>query len=118
MGDYKTVKKLTDIDIQGVSIDVERHNGAFKAVTIRDGGGRELRIASENGYGLSVLVPRQPDPVLRYFVVGERDGKPLEEKFSEDYAADARVHHLKALGVEARSEAREVVEAFDDRVPQ
>jgi hypothetical protein len=119
MGDYQTVKHLSDIDLQGVTVDIVRANGSFASVTIRDSHGHELRLASEGGYGgLSVQVPKRPDPVTRYFVIGTRDGKEVEERFSEDYSAESRSKSLKALGADVHVEAREVVDPFDDRVQQ
>lgn len=57
---FKSVKKASEIKLDGVKIELDTVDGSIKGLTITDAKGNLLRVA-ERSYSLYVEVPAPPE---------------------------------------------------------
>lgn len=107
---YESVKKPSDLKLEGITIDVEMRDGAPYAVTLTDAKGGHVKIV-RNDYSMSILVPAKAKRVKRWAVRGEVRGLKVDENFEEKYQAQQRCDDLNDIGEGFKPEEIEVDEA-------
>lgn len=92
---WKTVKDDSELKLAGCTIEVERIDGAAKAVIIRDGAGGVVKIW-ENSWALGIAVPAPPEAKVAWAVTGKVLGIVVDEVFATEAKADERRDELAA----------------------
>lgn len=92
---WKTVKDDSELKLAGCTIEVERIDGAAKAVIIRDGSGGVVKIW-ENSWALGIAVPEPPEAKVAWAVTGKVLGIAIDEVFATEAKADERRDELAA----------------------
>lgn len=112
--ELRTIKNANEAKLKGITIEVERRDGQFYAVTLRDEAGGFLRIAKNDYSSVSVYVPQEPKEVTKFRVQGEIAGVKVDEVVADKYAGERRADELK----EASSIADvKVVETKETEIP-
>ena len=104
--DFRTAKTGADFSLVGVTVSVENHNGSPNSVTVVDSTGKALKILST--YGISVLVPKEPEKETKHVVSGKIVGVPVREVFDDSYAALERERELQRAGGEVATVSEEM----------
>lgn len=92
---WKTIKQDAELKLAGCTIEVERIDGAAKAVIIRDGAGGVVKIW-ENSWALGIAVPAPPEAKVAWAVTGKVLGIVVDEVFATEAKADERRDELAA----------------------
>lgn len=103
----KAVKRETDVQLAGITVEIERHDGSAMGVTLRDAAGGMLVIKQGPYSSLNVFVPAPPPMVKRWRISGELKGIKFEELFEEQYKAVARLNELEVEGTPEEVEVPE-----------
>ncbi len=112
--ELRTIKSASEAKLKGITIEIERRDGQFHAVTLRDDAGGFLRVAM-NGYSyISVYVPQEPKTVTKFRVQGEIAGVKIDEVAEDKYAADRRADELKEASERAQVK---VIETKESDIP-
>jgi hypothetical protein len=91
----QSVKKVSEIPLSGVDIEIESHNNSPKSLTIRDANGGFLRVSAT--YGIEILVPAKPKMVKKYRLAGKFAGLvDVVEDFDSSYDANQRLREYNA----------------------
>jgi len=86
---FVSVKGVKDIQLDGITCEMEKHNGAVKIVTLRDAAGHVLRVCGD--YGVSVLTLAPPAKVKRWRLSGKLFGlTDISEDFEHEHEARSR----------------------------
>jgi len=100
---FKSVKKVQDLKLEGVTFEMELLDKQLQSVTLTDGAGNVVKL-SKQGYGdFAAFVPQPPEMVkkfeLRYTLalIGDKT-----ELFDEKYEAEARGRELAGMYPEIR----------------
>ena len=96
---FETVKKTSDVRLEGVSVDFEIHDKGIRSIVIADRAGNLVKIMRGESYNetLRVLVPEQPKPVKVHVLAGKLLGiTPFREEFEQQYEADSRLSAIKS----------------------
>lgn len=91
-----TLKKQSEVKLEGVSVEYQIHDNKLEAVVISDNKGQSIRIIKADQYGveLKVMMQQDYDIETHIFVEGELFGNPISKSFgkkeydSERKAAD------------------------------
>lgn len=96
----KTVKKATDMKLEGVSFECEFRDGSLAAVTLTDKSNNLVRFVLEN-YNVRALVPAPPAKKTVHVVSGKvrAVGTEIREEFDEAYEANSRRSELEQADV-------------------
>lgn len=87
---YQSVKKQSEIQLEGVTVEIEKVDNSTRAVIITDAKGQQLRIAYAS-YCMEVLVPAAPEMEKVYIVKGKvGEVNVPEETFTDSYEAEQR----------------------------
>lgn len=91
---FQTVKKESEVELLGVAVEIESQNGSHRAITLRDGNGRLVRISST--YGIDILIPAPPKTVKKFRLEGTFAGLvPVSEDFDDEYMAKDRLREFE-----------------------
>lgn len=95
----KTVRTQADIVLDGVKVDIEKHDNAFQRVTLTDSKGNMVVIAHV-GYQMNILVPKTEKKTV-HVLAGTVPtlGAPIREEFENQFDADERKNKLERDGV-------------------
>lgn len=91
---FKSVKKSSEIVLEGVKVDLDIVDGSVKGVTFTDAKGNVVRMA-ERGYNLYVEVPAPPEIERKYRLHGSVLGLPVEQYFEDEYSANDEKRRLE-----------------------
>ena len=95
----QTVKKESEIKLDGLKVEITRKDGTAMGITLRDGNGGTLVIQSNGwGNGIDVLVPAPPKKVDRWAVKGSIKGVAFCELFDEEHKALTRMRDFDMPG--------------------
>jgi len=107
-----TVKKISDVKLEGVTAEATVVDGYTKSVTLTDRNGTILRLALEGHSTLAVTTAAPPVTEQRHAVHIKVLGIEAVEHFANSYEATSRADHVRAEGGEA--EVEEVTVTIDD----
>jgi len=108
------VKKNTDVNLAGITAEVDFTNGSVTCVTLVDSTGRKVKIEHGPYGGMRVLVPEPPKKIKQYRVTAtfpESMGLgTVKRDFSDKYSAEALV---AAFNNEVRSVLESTIEEVE-----
>jgi hypothetical protein len=91
---YTTIKNAAEIQLQGISVELEKRDGSNHAIVLRDANGGFLKITAS--YGISVLGPAAPKMVKKFRLSGKFAGLvDVLEDFDSEYDAKAKLDEFK-----------------------
>ena len=100
---FKTVKKSSEITLEGVKVELDFVDGALKAAHFTDPKGNTLRI-TERGYNLYAEIPAPPETEKKYKLHGHVLDVPVEKIFDDEFEANQEKRRLEDEA--ARSELK------------
>lgn len=105
---FRTVKKGEQPKLDAVTVALERHDGTIHSITLTDASGRSIKVTS--AYGMSVLVPAEPEKERKSVVKGDILGVPVRETFESEFEAKERQREIERIGgaVEVATEEVEI----------
>lgn len=103
---FRTAKSRQDFTLAGVDTAIEEQNGSVTKVTITDANGKSLSFSSV--YGMTVLVPKEPEKETKHVVTGTIAKVPVREVFDDSYTALERERELTRAGAEVETAPEEV----------
>lgn len=106
----KAIKKDSDIVLDGVQIETERHDGQLQGLTLTDKKGALVIVRQGPYTGLQVFVPGPPPMVTRYRIQGEIKKVKFSELFESEFDASMRRNELDMTAEECPIEKVEVPE--------
>lgn len=112
-----TVKKDSEIKLDGVTVEVTRKDGGAVAVTVRDCVGGVLLVQLGQYGGLDVMVPAPPEKVTRWEVTGKIKGIAFRELFKEEYKALGRIGDFNDMDGVIVEMKKVTVDESDDATP-
>lgn len=74
---WKQVKVASDIQVSGVSIELDRVGDSLKGIIISDSNGNKLRVR-ENSYSIAIEASCPPPTKKQYRVEGEIHGAKIQ----------------------------------------
>lgn len=92
---FKSVKKASEVTLDGVRVEFDMVDGSIKAVTLTDPKGNVVRCA-ERGYNFYVEVPAPPETEKKFKLSGTVLGLPVEKVFDERHEADDELRRLES----------------------
>lgn len=115
---FVEIKKSSEINLAGVTTEVDFANGNATCVTIVDSTGRKVRIEEGKYCGLRILVPEPPKKIKQYRVTAtfpESMGLgTVKRDFSDKYSAEALVAAFNDEVRSAIASTVEEVEVFEE----
>lgn len=84
---FKSVKKASDIVLDGCVVSLDQVEGSIKAVNVKDAKGNRLRVRIDS-YNMSVEVPAPPETVTKYRLHGQVIGINVDKIFDEEHEAE------------------------------
>ena len=90
---WTTPKSAKDVQLDGVTIEIDKKDTSFLSVTLTDKSGHKFRTRYEN-YSLSLEVPQPPETKDASVLSGNVMGLPVRETFEDDYKAIQRKGEL------------------------
>lgn len=108
--ELRTIKTASEAKLKGITVEIERRDGQFTAVTLRDEEGNLLRVAKTDYSSIGVYVPAEPKLVTKYRVQGEIAGVKVDEIVEGKYAGEDRLRELSELSHRAKIELVETKE--------
>jgi len=91
---FKSVKKTSEIKLDGVKVEFDMVDGSIKAVTLTDASGNVVRCA-ERGYNFYVEVPAPPETEKKYRLHGSVLGISVEKTFDDEFTAKEEQRRLE-----------------------
>ena len=85
---FKSVKKASEVTLEGITVELDTVDGSIKGVILTDAKGNTLRVIERN-YNLFVEVPAPPEMEKKYRLSGNLLGLPVNMNFDSKYEADA-----------------------------
>lgn len=87
---YTSIKKDSELSLNGISITVDRTDSGINSITFDDGLGGVIRCRMEN-YGWKVEVPAPPEMIEKYLLQGRVFGLEVREYFDSISKANERL---------------------------
>jgi len=106
---FKQVKKVSEMQLSGITIDLDQTGDTLNSVTFTDTEGHTVRVRYSS-YSMYVEVPAPPAMVKKHLVSGKLHGVVVSESFDEPYPATLRVRELREVGAEVELTEIEVPE--------
>jgi len=97
----KSVKKASDLVLEGIKIEIDTVDHSQKAVTFTDVKGNVVRVAHRDYNSLSVEVPAPPEMEKKFKLSGTVLGLPVDKLFDDQFEAR---NELERLESEVRNE--------------
>lgn len=92
---YTTIKNAAEIQLQGISVELEKRDGSNHSVVLKDSDGGFLKITAS--YGISVLGKAKPVMVKKWRLAGKFAGLlDVSEDFDSDYDAKTRLQEYES----------------------
>lgn len=104
---FKTVKKPSEVVLDGISVELDIVNDVIKGITLKDAKGNLVRVA-ERSYNIFVEVPCPPEKEKKHKLSGEVIGLPVEKLFDDKYAAEDEKRRLESESSTAELKVEEV----------
>ena len=89
---WKTVKKDSELALEGITIERETHDTHSRQVTFTDAKGNKVRVTAD--YGMNIVVPAPPEMVTRYRLTGSYKGLAVSETFEYEHEANDRLREF------------------------
>lgn len=83
---FKTIKKASDVTLEGIKVEFEMLDGSVKGLTLTDSKGSLLRVM-ERGYNICVEIPAPPETENKWKLSGTLLGLPVEKVYDNDWEA-------------------------------
>jgi hypothetical protein len=111
----RSIKTAADVQLAGITVDLERRDNSITAIVLRDGKGGLLKVCRGESYSSDVklYVPEPPKVEDRWRVSGDFDGAPIRKVFEHEHEADDFARRLESRDIKAKKE-RVKVEVKDD----
>lgn len=93
---FETVKKFSELKLEGITIEVECRDGQPFSITFLDGAGHLIRVARGDYSGMSIMLPEKPKMIKRWAVRGDVYGMKADEVFESEYEAQKRCDFLNS----------------------
>jgi hypothetical protein len=94
---FRSLKKGEQLQLDGIQIDVERHDGSLASVVFTDAKGYVVKVAMAS-YSMGVFVPAEPEKERKTVLTGNIVGVPVRETFDDSFTACERKRELECAG--------------------
>lgn len=94
----RAIKVQSDINLEGIAVEIEKVNQSIRSVTLTDAKGHMVKFHCS--YGLEVNVPAEPVKQTQYAIRGKFLGvADINEQFENEWEATAKLAEIeKAAG--------------------
>ena len=113
---WTTPKSAKDVQLDGVTIEIDKKDTSFLSVTLTDKSGHKFRTRYEN-YSLSLEVPQPPETKDASVLSGNVMGLPVRETFEDDYKAHLRKAELTQTLDEGQFDLKIESEPVEQDIP-
>lgn len=94
---FKTVKKTSDIKLEGITIDADFVDGTLKRLGLIDKNGNRLQLSDRGYSSLAAEVPAPPEMATKYRLSGKVAGVQMQPATFE-YESEALEEKLRIQG--------------------
>lgn len=84
-----TVKSAFDIQLKGVTVELEMLDNSIRAITFIDSDGNDCKVSMTN-FSMVIDVKAKPKMIEKHQVSGDMRGIKFSELFDDKYAAERR----------------------------
>ena len=114
MAKLRNVKEAQDIQLDGISVELDIVGSILKQVTLTDGSGNLVKFGIEN-YALWCVVEEEPELKTRYCVSCTWCGVDVTDYFNDHAQAQHRKSELEnAGGVDVQIVSEQYTDLFDN----